>query len=493
MVNIDSYLTSFFKLLLFLLVVSAPLFLNLDVLPVRLYDESRNAVNAAEMLLSKDWIVTRYNGAPDMWNTKPPLLFWFQASLFKCIGINELALRLPSAIAALLTCVALLVFSIKRMGSYWLGIIASLILVTSVGYVSIHGTRTGDFDSLLTLFITLYSLAAFSYTEGRKGKHLVYFFLFVVLAALTKGVQAFIMLPAIFLYGTVKLWQKLTWSAVSAIVFGGLLAMLAIGSYYLLREQHNPGYLLAVWQNELGGRYMQVNENNTAGFFFYIENIANHHFYRWFWLVPIGFLLGVFSSQQALKKFTLFAGFIMLWYLLIISSSETKLYWYALPLYPFLAVLAAIPVFTLFKIISKSITIEQPQIQKIAASLFLIAIFITPYAKAVKRAYTPHEHPWDIGPYSIFHYLKQPISESFNPDGKTICYDFYMAPIEFYQIALAHKGINIKLIRPKEIETGDTLLVYQPEVMEYITANFHTQSELVFKNSVKQYIIKAKN
>jgi len=493
MVKTKSCLSLVFKIVLFCIAIYFPLFLHLDVLPLRLFDESRLAMNAAAMIMNNNWLVTYYQDNPDMWSTKPPLLIWIQALLFKLIGPTELALRLPSAIAATLTCFSLLVFSLKHLKSYWFGFITSIILVTSSGYVGMHGTRTGDYDALLTLFITLFALAAFSYSQNRSRWNLFCFFLFFSLAALTKGVQSVIILPAIFLYILATTWRKITWSDGAAIAIGGLLSILAIGSYYLLREQANPGYLLAVWQNELGGRYMEVNENNTGGFFFYLQNITNRHFSSWYWLVPIGFVVGLFSSQNALRKLTLFSAGIALWYWLVISTSQTKLFWYALPLYPFLSVIAAVPIFSVFEMIRKSASIQKPVTKGIALTVFMLAVYSGPYAKTIKRTYFLHEHPWDIGPYSIYYYLKQPITESFNPNGETICYDYYIAPLEFYQFALSQRGIAINLIGPKEIKIGDTLLVYQPEVMKHIESSYKTESSVVFGKSVMKYIIKAEN
>ncbi|MFT7101254.1 MAG: 4-amino-4-deoxy-L-arabinose transferase-like glycosyltransferase, partial [Bacteroidia bacterium] len=40
--------------------ISIPLWLKVDVLPMRLWDESRNAVNAIEMYQTGDWLVRTY-------------------------------------------------------------------------------------------------------------------------------------------------------------------------------------------------------------------------------------------------------------------------------------------------------------------------------------------------------------------------------------------------------------------------------------------------
>ena len=96
----------------------------------------------------------------------------------KIIGVNELAIRLPSAFAALFTCFTLLFFSIRYIKSFWFGFIAVIILITSNGYIGDHSSRTGDYDALLTLFITLSSLFFYIYIEYKKEKHLYLFFIF---------------------------------------------------------------------------------------------------------------------------------------------------------------------------------------------------------------------------------------------------------------------------------------------------------------------------
>ena len=91
MVKTKSCLSLVFKIVLFCIAIYFPLFLHLDVLPLRLFDESRLAMNAAAMIMNNNWLVTYYQDNPDMWSTKPPLLIWIQALLFKLIGPTELS------------------------------------------------------------------------------------------------------------------------------------------------------------------------------------------------------------------------------------------------------------------------------------------------------------------------------------------------------------------------------------------------------------------
>ena len=77
---------------------------------MRLWDESIYSVNTYEMIQNGKYFSLYFDGAPDLFNTKPPLINWIQICFVKLIGYNELALRLPSAIAATLTIVVLFVF-----------------------------------------------------------------------------------------------------------------------------------------------------------------------------------------------------------------------------------------------------------------------------------------------------------------------------------------------------------------------------------------------
>ncbi|HQA87386.1 MAG TPA: 4-amino-4-deoxy-L-arabinose transferase, partial [Bacteroidales bacterium] len=79
-----------------IILILFPLFGKLDKIPVQLWDESRLAINALEMFENGNLLVTYYKGEPDFWNTKPPLMIWFQSLNFHLFGVNEFSLRLPS-------------------------------------------------------------------------------------------------------------------------------------------------------------------------------------------------------------------------------------------------------------------------------------------------------------------------------------------------------------------------------------------------------------
>lgn len=176
-------------LLLFLVACYPVFFFRLHLPSIRMWDESRRAINALEMSINNNWLVTHYDGQPDMVGTKPPLLIWCIVLAMRVFGYNEFALRLPSAICAMSTTIIIFLFGARYFNELKIGLISSLVLITSIGYVGEHVARTGDFDAMLVLWITIYSLSFFAYlhcSSSRKNFYLSITTVSLILAALTK-------------------------------------------------------------------------------------------------------------------------------------------------------------------------------------------------------------------------------------------------------------------------------------------------------------------
>ena len=108
-------------------IAAVPLLLWLGVPAVYWWDEARVAINALEMMQSPGLISTFHN-QPDIWNTKPPLAVWLSALSMSLFGVNEFALRLPSALAAIGTTVAVFAFT-RRIADRRTAYLASLMLL----------------------------------------------------------------------------------------------------------------------------------------------------------------------------------------------------------------------------------------------------------------------------------------------------------------------------------------------------------------------------
>jgi len=134
---------------------SAPLF---DV------DEGAFAEASREMLRSHDWGHTTLNGADRF--DKPILVYWLQAASMAIFGINEWAVRLPSALCALATAWVVGQYAARAWGAQarWT---ATFLLATSLGFVVIGRAATAD--ALLNLLLALTGLRLWRFAlDGRR-------------------------------------------------------------------------------------------------------------------------------------------------------------------------------------------------------------------------------------------------------------------------------------------------------------------------------------
>jgi 4-amino-4-deoxy-L-arabinose transferase-like glycosyltransferase len=126
---------------------------------VRDCDEGRYAVAASEMLHAHSPLVTTYAGATEFWNLKPPLGYWLLDLSYWAVGETPFALRLPSAICALLAA-ALTMLMTRAIAGARAAILAGMVLATSFGFLCHHGARSGELDAPLTLILLLFLMLA---------------------------------------------------------------------------------------------------------------------------------------------------------------------------------------------------------------------------------------------------------------------------------------------------------------------------------------------
>ena len=321
-----------------------------------------------------------------MWNTKPPLLIWMIALCMKIFGYNEFALRLPSALAAMSTAIVIFIFASKYLKDIKIGLVSGLVLITSYGFIGYHTARSGDFDALLALWITIYSLSYFIYLHSNEQKKQNFYWsiatVTIILAFLTKGIAGILPLPGILLYTAYqKKMGKLLFSSrfyISLILFSGVVL-----GYYFLREHYNPGYITAVFNHEVGGRYLEVHDKHNAPFWYYIRNLITYRYIPWIYLLPVGLLISIFSAKKKLKNIGIFGFFYLMGYLLIISLAKTKLNWYDNPVYPMAALVIGVGISEIFNGLKNYFSINALKHQLIFAltviSIFSILYFKTTY------------------------------------------------------------------------------------------------------------------
>jgi 4-amino-4-deoxy-L-arabinose transferase-like glycosyltransferase len=466
---------NYLKYLKYILVISLlymPVFGHLDSMPIRLWDESRLAINAYEMHKHGNYIVTHFDREPDMWNSKPPLMIWFQVFFMKILGVNELAVRLPSAIATLLTCLGILFFFVRYFKDFWLGFASVMVLITTYGYVAMHVTRSGDYDALLVFNTTLSGLAFFAYTEHNKNKYLYLFYVFLALAVLTKGIAGLLFLPAFLIYILIRRQFTQLLKNRHLYIGAGIFLFFTLG-YYLLREMYNPGFMAEVWENELGGRYLKTIAHHKHSFWFYFSNLAKFNMTAWYLLIPCGIAVGFLSNDRKIKNLTIFSFLTTLVFLIVISISKTKLQWYDAPAYPFIAIIVGVFINFVFNYLKSVEFFKLTLKHNIIPYIFLFLIFFAPYKIIFNKTYKPKEYPWDVDSYSTSYFLKDAVKGKHDLDGFNILYDGVMnTHLLFYVNVLNDQGKDIDFKDWNELESGDRVITHQDHIKDFIKQNF---------------------
>ena len=474
-----------------LLIILLPLFAHLDEIPIQQWDEGRLAMKAIEMTESHNWLITTVNGLPDMLSVKPPLLTWIQAFFIKLLGANEMAIRLPSAIAALLTCLLIYWFFVwKFIKDAWLGIICNLLLISCMGFVTLHGSRSGDYDALLTLFTTGYLLCFFLYLEKQKTSYLHVTMLFVLLTAYTKGIQGLMFLPALFIYAsaTKKLLFVLRekWLYIDGAVFVALVV-----GYYVAREHYNHGYLDAVKLNELGGRFGQVIEGHSGSFWYFFGWLDERAFTYWWPALIGGLLVGALTADKQLRRIIFYLSLVGGFYMLFISSAATKCWWYIMPVVPFMAIIGGIFVHTIFIFLGKG-EVRSAFRWNILPYLFL-AVTVLPAYSAILKVATGGQ------PASQWDYVNKDMSQVLynvaNNNDKSmdgyLVLDNYDDNLTWYREVIKRQHKPILFSPDNDPGTATKVIAFRPKTKAHLDSNY-VYSVTYCAGDVCYYTIKGK-
>ncbi len=310
--------------------------------PIELWDESRNVVNALEMQRTGLSLVTQYGFQPDLWNTKPPLMIWLMVLSAHLFGSSIWALRLPALLAGFATVALVVDFTWRITRSRLTAALAGLLLAASSGFYGQHAVATADYDSLLTCLTTAYLLQILFILHRRRPptRALVLVGVLASAAVLTKSIEGLVPVAGVALYlVALRRWAR---PFTSPAHLWGLVTLLVLaGGYYVAREAVGHGYWAAVAHNELGGRYLQTIGAHHAPWWYYLQMVTARRgtfsLGALVWLAPLAMLISRPRERLALG----YVVSLQLGIIAVFSVAATKLPWYLIPAYPFMAIRCA--------------------------------------------------------------------------------------------------------------------------------------------------------
>ncbi|NEP16799.1 MAG: glycosyltransferase family 39 protein [Leptolyngbya sp. SIO4C1] len=302
---------------------------QLGQVALRDWDEGTIAGVARAMLHGGSWLYPTLYGEP-YWN-KPPLVEWLMATAFSLGGVSEWTARLlPAAVSAiavpLLYAVGRDLFD-RRSTAHWsAGVYLTLLPVARHGRLAM---RDG-------VAITLFLLLLWCVLKARRERRWA---LGAGLALggliLTKGILALLLggIVGLFLIANRQGSLLLSPAAWRGLLLGTLPAFAWYGAQL---QRYGSQFWQAHFLSQSFDRVWSTVENNQGPPGYYLVELLK---YGWPWLAfwPGGLWLAWRYRRQPWGQLVLMGTVI---YLGSISIMGTKLPWYVLPLYPFIALAA---------------------------------------------------------------------------------------------------------------------------------------------------------
>ncbi|GAX36151.1 hypothetical protein NIES3585_21770 [Nodularia sp. NIES-3585] len=304
--------------------------LFLGSLPLRDWDEGTVAQVAREIwrapVGSMRWLYPILGDEP--YQNKPPLIHLLIAWAYSLGGVNEWTTRLPSAILTALGVPILYLVGGLVFQQNLPALFAALVYLTILPVV-----RHGRLAMLDGASITFFLLSLFFILNARKNK---YYALGVGiclgLITLTKGMLVLLLGAIACLFaiaeGQLALWKNpYFWAG----MFFGIAAPLA---WYLAQWQYYGSNFLQInLQAQTFNRLVQSVEGNSGPPWYYLVELTKYGF-PWLIFLPGGLYLAVKKRHTTWARLVLIGTIV---YFVTISLMRTKLPWYIMPVYPFLA------------------------------------------------------------------------------------------------------------------------------------------------------------
>jgi 4-amino-4-deoxy-L-arabinose transferase-like glycosyltransferase len=302
------------------------------------YDEGYYSQAALQMLQRSDWVTPHVNGVRFL--EKPPLMYWLTAASFKILGVNEFALRFPTALAVIALVWVVTLFA-KRAAGNRAAVIAGLCVSCSAGTYLF--TREALHDIWLVLFITLSMYAFFAWHTNSQHslRHALLFYASLAGAVMCKSLLGLVLpiVIVIVFFLLMREWPK--WSEMHAVP-GCLLFLGLAAPWHFIASMRNPDFLYSFFVNEQFLRFIGKHDPPVQSLpLLAFWGLVLVWFFPWTAFLPAAFGAArkTAGSDERALAMMLFAwiGVIMGFF-----SISARLEHYAFPILPALSLFAGL-------------------------------------------------------------------------------------------------------------------------------------------------------
>lgn len=301
--------------------------------------ESRWAEIPREMILSGDYFHPSIGG--DVYNDKPATSYWPVVLAARLTGkLDELAVRLPSAVAAIVMVWGTLWLG-RRLWSRSTGRFAALMLLSCYGFLQWGRTGMPEMENAAAVLVAV--CWYWGWRERPGFAAFLGFYLIVFVGALLKGLPA-VVLPLIAI--APDLWSGDRWrkflrpshGLAAAIGLAVYLAPFVYGSFTSGGSLSNSGIALVFRENVI--RFFRPFDHDSSQFYSYFYWLP-FFFLPWTPLLLGGIAAFVWAGRE-LQPSSRWLAIASLLILVFFSISGSVRSYYVIPLLPFCALISAV-------------------------------------------------------------------------------------------------------------------------------------------------------
>ncbi len=320
-----------------LIALALPYCINLGASSIWDANEAFYAETPREMLVSGDYVAPHFNFSPR--TQKPPLTYWAILVCYKIFGVNEFAVRLPSALAAI--GVILFCYGAGRLLFNPAAALMAAMIAATTARIFILARRL-PIDILLMFFLTgtLFFILWGVQTGRKRAWALAY--LFASLGFLTKGPIA-LFVPGVSFFAW-ALWTRRFKLRETRLWMGAVIFLLAVLPWYaVVFRSHGWTYIAPFFLRDNLGRFASESLGPSRGIFYYFS-VAGSDFFPSSLLFLCALLI-LWLHRKSLRPLkSLEFGFPLFWcacIFFLFSFSKNKQEYYIAPMYPAAAIILA--------------------------------------------------------------------------------------------------------------------------------------------------------
>ena len=320
-------------------------FLTLDVRHLLSSDEGRYAEISREMFASGDWVTIRYNGLK--YFEKPPFHLWMTALAYHAFGVGDWQSRLWVALSGAIGLLMTVLAAHRWFGMRVAVLTGAVLLAAPMWNLASHfNSLDMSVSGALACVLAGVLLAQHPAATPRSQRHWMWFAWGAMgVAVLTKGLIGIVLPGLVLVVYTLVARDWAVWRRLHLV--GGTLILLAITApWFVLVSLRNPEFPQFFFIHEHWERYTTSVHQRGAPMWFFVPQLLGG-FLPW-----VGLSIGMASVVRADARrdgfrpavlLAVWAGAIFAFF----SVSNSKLPGYIVPIYPALALLAALALDTL--------------------------------------------------------------------------------------------------------------------------------------------------